>query len=71
MADGGCDGLLDDGEVVEAFFDEEPDDAVGVEDKVCAGGALVADHTFEGEKALRLAGVRYFTLSNNLPGGLA
>ena len=45
MADRGGDGVLDDGEVVEALFDEEPDDAVGVEDKVGAGGVLVADHT--------------------------
>lgn len=33
----------DGGEVVEAFLDEEADDAVGVEDEVAAGGGVVAD----------------------------
>jgi len=30
--------------VVQAFFDEEADDAVGVEDEVGAGAGRVADH---------------------------
>lgn len=41
--------MLDDREVVEAFFDEEADDAVGVEDEICAGSAHVADHGEEGD----------------------
>jgi hypothetical protein len=36
--------LLDDGEVVQAFFDKQADDAVAVEDEVCAAGFVVADH---------------------------
>ena len=43
-ADGGGDGAGGDGEVVQAFFDEEADDAVGVEDEVGAGAGRVADH---------------------------
>lgn len=30
--------------MVEAFFDKEPNDAVAVEDEVCAAGFVVADH---------------------------
>lgn len=36
-------GLGHDGEVVEALFDEETDDAVGVEEKIAAAGVLVPD----------------------------
>ena len=43
-ADWGGDRSGGDGQVVEAFFDEEPDDAVGVEDEVGAGAGGVADH---------------------------
>lgn len=39
------DNVLDDGEVVESFFNEETDDPVGVEDKIGAGGVFVSDHT--------------------------
>lgn len=38
------DGVGDDGQVVEPFFHEQPDDAVGVEDEVRAVGGFVADH---------------------------
>lgn len=43
-ADRGGDGVLDDGKMVETFFDEETDDPVGVEDEICAIGGLRADH---------------------------
>ena len=36
--------MRDHGEMVEAFFDEEADDAVAVEDEVGACGGFVADH---------------------------
>ncbi len=40
--------------MVEALLDEQADDAVGVEEEVAAGGALVADDGVEG---LELGGV--------------
>lgn len=43
------------GEMVESFFDEEPDDSVAVEDEVSALGVLVADH---GEEGYQLGGLR-------------
>ena len=43
-ADGGGDGVREDGEVVQRFFHEEAVDAVAVEDEVRAGRAFVADH---------------------------
>jgi len=43
-------GLGDYGEMVETLFDEETDDAVGVEDEVAAVGVFVADHGEEGDK---------------------
>jgi hypothetical protein len=56
---GGGDGGGDDGEVVQAFFDEEADDAVGVEDEVSAVGAFVTDHAIERPVLARL-----FTILN-------
>lgn len=47
-ADGGGDFLLDDRQVVQAFFDEQTNDTIRVEDKVGAVGAVVADHTARG-----------------------
>ena len=43
--DRGGDHVLDDGEVVEAFLDQEPDDAVRVKDEVRSRGSLVPDQT--------------------------
>ena len=37
--------MLDDGKVVEAFLDQEPDDAVRVKDEVRSRGSLVPDQT--------------------------
>lgn len=36
--------LLHDRKMVQAFFDEQADDTVAVEDEVCATGFVVADH---------------------------
>lgn len=48
----GCfDGLGNDREVVEAFFDEKADDAVRVEEEVTAAGVFVAD---DGVQSLEL-----------------
>lgn len=44
-ADGGGDGVLDDGEVVEPLLDEQADDPVGVEDEVGPFRLLAADHS--------------------------
>jgi len=43
--DRGGDLLLDNGQVVQAFFDKQTDNTVRVEDEVGAVGAVVADHT--------------------------
>jgi len=40
--------------MVQAFFDEQADDAVAVEEKVAAGGVLVADDGVEGLELGRL-----------------
>lgn len=40
--------MLDDGKVVETFFDQETDDTVGVEDEVGAIGGFRADHAGAG-----------------------
>lgn len=37
--------LLNNREMVEAFLDEQANDAVGVKDEVCAVGVAVSDHT--------------------------
>jgi len=41
--------------VVQSFFDEETDDPVGVEDKVCSVGSLVSDH---GQECYKLRSLR-------------
>ena len=41
-------GLGKDGEVIQALFDEEPDDAVRVEEEVASARVLVADDSVEG-----------------------
>ena len=43
-ADGGGDGSGGYRQVVQAFFDEEADDSVGVKDEIGAGAGGVADH---------------------------
>ena len=49
MAYSGClDGLGDDREVVQAFFDEQPNDTVRVEEEVASTGVLVPDDGVEG-----------------------
>ena len=40
-------GLGEDGEVIQALFDEEPDDAVRVEEEVASARVLVADDGVE------------------------
>lgn len=42
--------MLDNGEMVETFLDQQTDDAVGVEDEVCAIGVAIADHAGERER---------------------
>lgn len=44
VADGGRDGVLDSGEVVQPFLHEESDDAIRVEDEVRPVGVFVTDH---------------------------
>jgi hypothetical protein len=44
VADGGRDGVLDSGEVVQPFLHEESNDAIRVEDEVRPISVFVADH---------------------------
>ena len=48
-------GLGEDGEVIQALFDEEPDDAVRVEEEVASASVLVAN---DSEQGLELRGLR-------------
>jgi hypothetical protein len=42
-ADRGGNGVRNDGEVIESFFDEETDDAVAVEDEIGSSSVSIAD----------------------------
>lgn len=43
-ADRGADLVADDGQVVQALLDKQTNDAIGIEDEVCAACVLVSDH---------------------------
>lgn len=49
-SNGGSDGLLNNGEVVQAFLHQQPNDAVRIEDEIGTGGSLVSDHPVCGTK---------------------
>lgn len=46
--------MRDDRKVVEALFDQEPNDTVGIENEVRPGGVFVADHGEQRNKLRRL-----------------
>lgn len=49
-SNGGSDGLLNNGEVVQAFLHQQPNDAVRIEDEIGTAGSLVSDHPVCGTK---------------------